>query len=159
MTSDLLARLGPVVSNATIDCMGQIFGAPISGGTSAPVEGDSVVVHLSLWEGVEALDTYFFFDAAFLKSALSAFHSEDELNSDQFQMIAEDAACELVNIIGNTLKKFLNENGFHLMMMFPTADLEGKDAGALAKNAVLEVGFASAEGNSANGVLSVGVVV
>ena len=120
---DLLNELTDTINTATIESLSTIFGCKLNITQNFQDHQRAIISHVSIWQGLDSFKFYFVFDENFLKSLITKIYNQEEAQGNRFSELAMDTACELVNIICNRIKAFLNEQGFQFMMDIPDAML------------------------------------
>lgn len=116
--------LEQTIMASTIETFDQIFGyklsfSPVSGSYNA----DSIVAHVEFWENFETFNVCFVFSKELIMSLMKSVYEDDTLTKEGIDEICKDAVCELVNIISNRIKLYINEQGFNSVMEIPTAEI------------------------------------
>ena len=91
-------------------------------GAAQPPAGE-ISSHVSLTQGAALnVDFSFHFDAEFLHRIAEETYPE-QARKIPMQMICEDMACAIANVVGSRVKAFLNGRGYDLSMDIPAVGL------------------------------------
>ena len=80
------------------------------------VPADAFICRANLSQEDRKISLFFSFDKLLLRVLLEDIYPAELL---QDPMVYSDAASEIANIVGNNVKKYLNEHGFHLLLDIP----------------------------------------
>lgn len=112
-----------IVGKAMTGTFDTMFGREISQAGSGEGLGaagnDDISSHVSLTQGAALnVDFSFHFDHKLL-TAIAEETYPDQARNIPMQMICEDMACAIANVVGSRVKAFLNGRGYDLSMDIP----------------------------------------
>lgn len=112
-----------IVGKAMTGTFDTMFGREISqagaGEGLGQAGNDDISSHVSLTQGAALnVDFSFHFDQKLL-SAIAEETYPDQARKIPMQMICEDMACAIANVVGSRVKAFLNGRGYDLSMDIP----------------------------------------
>jgi hypothetical protein len=112
-----------IISQAVVETVQVMFGQHIEVlRTARPVEADTVSVRVLLLQDEMCVVFRFAFERSLLVKLISSFYPSDAQQDD---LPYEDGASEIANIVCNRVKKFLNQQGYNLVMHLPEIEREG----------------------------------
>jgi hypothetical protein len=115
------AYVSDIVGKAVTGTFDTMFGremAHAGAASSVPAEG-GISSHVSLTQGAALnVDFSFHFDAGLLHKIAEETYPE-QARKIPMQMICEDMACAIANVVGSRVKAFLNGRGYDLSMDIP----------------------------------------
>ena len=156
LNDDFLNKLKVVINDSTIESLDQIFGYKIETSRACEKYDNSIVAFVTFWEGIETLKFCFVFQNAFLQELLNQIYPEGSVTKDTFEELGKDTACEIVNIICNKIKAFLNKNGFYSIMNLPYAEVQNAAVNSLSNDVAINANFSAGLSNeSSNSVMYV----
>ncbi|MBL8712964.1 MAG: hypothetical protein JNM12_08695 [Alphaproteobacteria bacterium] len=127
------AYVSDIVGKAVTGTFDTMFGREIAhtdtaadmaahAGAAQPPAGE-ISSHVSLTQGAALnVDFSFHFDAEFLHRIAEETYPE-QARKIPMQMICEDMACAIANVVGSRVKAFLNGRGYDLSMDIPAVGL------------------------------------
>ncbi len=110
-----------IVGKAVTGTFDTMFGREVAhtGDTGAAPKAGEISSHVSLTQGAALnVDFSFHFDAALLHKIAEETYPE-QARKIPMQMICEDMACAIANVVGSRVKAFLNGRGYDLSMDIP----------------------------------------
>ncbi len=121
---EFIQGLHDTITVSTIETFDQIFGHKLSFSAGNSVyETDIITANAEFWEGFETFSIFFIFEKTMLLSLMGSIYNDKTLTPDKIDELCKDMVCELVNIIGNKIKVFINQHGLRSSMEIPTADI------------------------------------
>lgn len=91
---------------------------------------DDISSHVSLTQGAALnVDFSFHFDSTLL-TAIAEETYPDQARNIPMQLICEDMACAIANVVGSRVKAFLNGRGYDLSMDIPAVGSMGEGGSA-----------------------------
>lgn len=141
ITEEVCSQLKPVVMTEMKNIFSNLFNVKVIPDRDIESLGDRKMVCIGNLhqEGIN-IALRFVFGQDLLKPLLMQFYSNEYLDSDH---VYEDTACEIVNILCNQVKSYLNSHGFQLEFNLPEMGLKGNDSESIT---VMNVAF-SLKGN------------
>jgi hypothetical protein len=119
------AYVSDIVGKAVTGTFDTMFGREIAHAGDAgpqPAAGE-ISSHVSLTQGAALnVDFSFHFDAGLLHRIAEETYPE-QARKMPMQMICEDMACAIANVVGSRVKAFLNGRGYDLSMDIPAVGL------------------------------------
>lgn len=110
-----------IVGKAVTGTFDTMFGREVAhtGEVTAPAKAGEISSHVSLTQGAALnVDFSFHFDAGLLHKIAEETYPE-QARKIPMQMICEDMACAIANVVGSRVKAFLNGRGYDLSMDIP----------------------------------------
>lgn len=114
-----------IVGKAVTGTFDTMFGREVAhtGGAGTEPKAGEISSHVSLTQGVALnVDFSFHFDAGLLHKIAEETYPE-QARKMPMQMICEDMACAIANVVGSRVKAFLNGRGYDLSMDIPAIGL------------------------------------
>lgn len=110
-----------IVGKAVTGTFDTMFGREVAhtGAAASAAKAGEISSHVSLTQGAALnVDFSFHFDAALLHKIAEETYPE-QARKMPMQMICEDMACAIANVVGSRVKAFLNGRGYDLSMDIP----------------------------------------
>jgi hypothetical protein len=110
-----------IVGKAVTGTFDTMFGREVAhtGATAHVPQAGEISSHVSLTQGAALnVDFSFHFDAGLLHRIAEETYPE-QARKIPMQMICEDMACAIANVVGSRVKAFLNGRGYDLSMDIP----------------------------------------
>lgn len=134
------AYVSDIVGKAVTGTFDTMFGREVAhtGAAGAPTAEGQISSHVSLTQGAALnVDFSFHFDAALLHRIAEETYPE-QARKIPMQMICEDMACAIANVVGSRVKAFLNGRGYDLSMDIPAVgEIEAQQGGAKQQHSSL----------------------
>lgn len=119
------AYVSDIVGKAVTSTFDTMFGREVAhtGAQKRVPQPGEISSHVSLTQGAALnVDFSFHFDAALLHKIAEETYPE-QARKMPMQMICEDMACAIANVVGSRVKAFLNGRGYDLSMDIPAIGL------------------------------------
>lgn len=137
LPDSLREELKPVVAKGIKNIFSELFHVEIvSDDYVSKLSGRELVCLGRLYQSDMTLITRFLFNEDLLKPLLAQLYASEYIKSDD---IYESAACEIVNILCNQIKAFLNKHGYNLEFDIP--QMEKQEDKVSQADSVLNVHF------------------
>lgn len=122
-----------IVGKAMTGTFDTMFGRELTtagrGDGAATASNDDISSHVSLSQGAALnVDFIFHFDPKLL-AAIAEETYPDQAKTIPMQLICEDMACAIANVVGSRVKAFLNGRGYDLAMDIPAIGAVNDTAG------------------------------